>query len=240
MEQGSWRASVHYQGVADEDVVFDVGSAGTCNTTAAGVNFPCGSTGEIKAEGSADAVLGKIIFQPYERMQYYLSAGAGNYRLDVSTIRLRGDRPGFLYAAGFKALAMSESPMTPAIAIDAGVSLERYFFNRAIGSAASNIDERLELLRTQVAIEASKRFMADEKVPLEPYGGLKWQRTQAWIKDLASGDRQGGQHNAVMPFIGLNVPIFDSEGFFAEATFANGVRYAAGLTLGFGGNGKKA
>ncbi|PIP81435.1 MAG: hypothetical protein COR54_20035 [Elusimicrobia bacterium CG22_combo_CG10-13_8_21_14_all_63_91] len=242
LEQGSWRASVQYQGVQKEDLEFDVGSSGTCagNTVPAGtVTFPCGATGTVEATGSGESVIAKLELQPYERMQYYVSGGAGNYRLKASTLTAAGDNLGFILGGGVKALVMSESLVTPAIAIDAGVSLESYRFSRS-NSARASIAERLELLRTYVAVEGSKRFDFDENITLEPYGGVKWLRTRATIKDLNSTDRQSGNQDTVSPFVGLSLPVFGREGFFAEASFVNGIHYGFGLNIAFGGKEKKA
>ena len=239
MEQGSWRLSVYHQGAMNEDLEFDVGTSGTCSSPNAPVaTFACGSTGTVTAEGDSEAEIAKITFQPYERMQYYIAGGVGNYRLKASTLSARGDSLGTIMGAGVKALIMSESLVTPAIALDAGVVLERYNFNRSNGALAT-IDERLELIRTQIALEGSKRFEIDDKITLEPYGGMKWLRTRAIIKDLTTGDRQSGVQNTITPFVGLSLPVFDSEGFFIEGSFVDGVQYAAGLSVGFGGSEKK-
>ncbi len=239
MEQGSWRLSVYHQGAINEDLEFDVGSSGTCSSPNAPVaTFACGSTGTVTAEGDSEAGIAKLTFQPYERMQYYIAGGVGNYRLKASTLSARGDNLGTIMGGGFKALIMSESLVTPAIALDAGFSFERYILNRSNGGLAT-IDERLELFRTQIAVEGSKRFEIDDNITLEPYGGLKWLRTRAVIKDLIVGDRQSGVQNTLTPFVGLSLPLFKSEGFFVEADFVNGIHYAAGLTVGFGASEKK-
>lgn len=219
IEQGSWRASVRYEGVLNEDLKFGAGSS--------------------EAEGSGEAVITKLELQPYERMQYYLSGGVGNYRLSSSTLTATGDNLGFIVGGGIKVLAMSESLVTPAIAIDAGVSLESYRFSRSNG-AQPFIAERLELLRTHVALEGSKRFELDENITVEPYGGVKWMRTRATSKELNGTDRQAGNQDTVSPFVGLSLPVFGREGFFAEASFINGIHYGVGLNIGFGGSEKKS
>ncbi|PCI36764.1 MAG: hypothetical protein COB53_08475 [Elusimicrobia bacterium] len=245
MEQGSWRVVTFYEAVNEEELDFDIEAIDSCTaeTGTAGA-FPCG--GNRLGLGSGESFNAKLLYQPGERMQYYVSLGAGNYRLRTASVTvtnsLSGDRVGFRYGAGFKTLIMSETIVTPAVALDAGISMERYFFNRlapVIAAGDESIDERLDLQRIQIAIEASKRFKISDAVTLEPYGGLKWIRTQSWIKDLASGGRRGGVHNTASPFVGLSAPIFGNEGFFAEASFVDGIRYALGLTIGFGSNEKK-
>ena len=99
--------------------------------------------------------------------------------------------------------------------------------------AAVNVKDRLDLMRLQLALEASRRFDFGGRWKVEPYGGLKWVRTQAWLKDLDSGNRFGGIEDAVKPFAGVSLPFSDNENLFAEAAVLKGYEYAAGLAVRF-------
>lgn len=242
LKAGSWKALVYYQGVQDQALGFAVAGSGVCIASAASsVSFPCGSTGETKGEGSGGAVLLKLVFQPYESLQYYLSAGAGNYSLRVASVSvvnsLTGERPGFLYGAGVKAVLVPDTLSAPGAALDASLSWQRYYFNElqpGRTAAQTQIDQRLDLLQTQVALETGHLFKPlGWSVGVEPYGGVKWVRSQAWLKDLAGGGRVGGIKDTATPFLGVGLPVYEKEGFFAEASFLGGIQYAAGLNIRF-------
>ncbi|MEK7383177.1 MAG: hypothetical protein AAB262_07810, partial [Elusimicrobiota bacterium] len=122
-------------------------------------------------------------------------------------------------------------------ALDLGIARSLYDFNRrfpgGVPGADNDIDQRLELVRYQLAVESSHLFILDEHWKLEPYGGIKWTRVQADLKDLVDGSHAGGQKDTVTPFFGFRVPIEDHEAFFAEASFIDGYHYGAGLELRF-------
>lgn len=243
--KGAWKSVFYFQGTNDQHLKFNVGSGGACtpgNQVIANPTFACGGDAKISGEGSGQAFLAKLIYQPNESgFQYYLTAGAGNYSLKVDSVTvvntLTGDRPGAIYGAGVKAVLWPDTVVTPAIAVDASVGMQRYFFRElrpAFTAAQGQINERLDILSYQVAVELSHLFkFHDERISLEPYGGVKWLRSRAWLKDLVSGQRHSGIQDTVTPFIGLNLPVFEKESLFAEASFVNGVQYAAGLNLRF-------
>jgi len=250
----------YYQGVQDQTVKFNVGTGGSC-TSANGVNFLCNQNGNVDAKGAGGAGMVKVIYQPWENIQYYAAFGMGDYSLAVpsATINntLTGDNPGTIMTAGLKAVIYPDTMVTPAIAVDLSVSNSRYAFNRSYasdGSSYNNIDQRLNLMQYQVAVEASHVFTlrdadaaSDEKeaekaglaalsgqgFKIEPYGGLKWVRIQSDLKDLNDGTHSGGQQDTVTPFLGLRIPVSKNEGLFAEAQFVDGYAYAAGLDLRF-------
>lgn len=249
MPKGSLKILVFYQGVQGQAVDFSVRGGAGCST-ANNISFACADSGEVEAEGSGGAGMVKLVYQPWESFQYYAAVGAGDYTLRVPSATLTnvltGDNPGLTWAAGLKAVLHPDTIVTPALAVDASVSRSRYYFNRRFPGGtpgqSNNVSQRLDLWQYQVAFEASHLFTIVEKsellalkdgVKLEPYGGLKWLRTQADLKDLADGSHAGGQHDAVSPFLGLRIPVYDHEGLFAEASFVGGTQYAAGLEIRF-------
>lgn len=250
MSAGSWKVLAYYQGVQDQDLSFSLTGDGTCAGGAAApasnVSFPCGTTGKVSGEGSGGAAILKVIHQPWENLQYYATVGVGDYSLRVASVStvnsLTGDSPGLLYSFGARALLWPDTEVpgvlvVPALAVDASVGWQQYRFNGmqpARTAAENQINQRLDLLQTQVALETSHRFKFDgTRWALEPYGGLKWLRTQAWLKDLKDGGRVGGIKDTAAPFVGIEVPLHEKESLFAEASFVNGVQYAAGLNLRF-------
>ena len=243
----SLKLTGYYRGEQGRDVTFNVAGSGACSTPAGGVNpqvpFTCDSQGKVPAEGSGQAAVARLTWQPFDHAQYYLTLGTGKYSLHVASLTtvtsLTGDRPGWIYGFGARANVFPETIASTAIALDANVTWEKYWFNRSQPQprpALANIKERLDLMKLQVAIEASRRFEFDGRWKVEPYGGLKWLRTQAWLKDLDSGDRFGGADDMVSPFLGVNLPWSDNESLWGEASFVKGFEYATGLAVKFGGS----
>ena len=255
---GSLKILAYYQGEQDQTVKFNAGSSGSCSSQN-GINFVCNQSGDVDAKGAGGAGLVKVIYQPWENVQYYAAFGMGDYSLSVPSVTLAntltGDNPGTILTAGLKAVLYPDTLVTPAIAVDLSVSRSRYAFNRvypaATPGANNSIDQRLDLMQYQVAVEASHIFTlqdADEKsdekaglvarrgvgFKLEPYGGVKWLRLQSDLKDLMDGSHTGGQQDTVTPFVGLRIPFSRNEGVFAEAQFVDGYVYAAGMELRFG------
>lgn len=242
----SLKLTGYYRGEQGRDLTFNVAGSGACSTPAGGVNpqvpFTCDSQGKVSAEGSGQAAVARLTWQPFDHAQYYLTLGTGRYSLHVASLTtvtsVTGDQPGWIYGFGTRANIFPETLASTAIAVDASATWERYSFNRSQPqprAALVNVKERLELMKLQLAVEASRRFEFDGRWKVEPYGGLKWLRTQAWLKDLDSGDRFGGQDDMVSPFLGLSLPWSDNESLWGEATFVKGFEYAAGLAVRFGG-----
>lgn len=239
---GSLKLTGYYRGEQGRDVTFNVSGSGACQTQGSAVPFTCDSSGKVPAEGSGQAAVARLTWQPFDHAQYYLTLGTGRYSLHVASLTsvtsLTGDAPGWIYGFGTRANIFPESIASTAIAVDASATWERYSFNRSQPQPRAvlvNVKERLELMKLQLAVEASRRFEFDGRWKVEPYGGLKWLRTQAWLKDLDSGDRFGGQDDMVSPFVGVALPWSDNESLWGEATFVKGFEYAAGLAVRFGG-----
>lgn len=243
---GSLKFLAYYQGVTDQTLNFSINGGGNCSTPN-GVSFTCGQSGDVEAKGSGGAAMMKLVWQPWERFQYYAMFGVGDYSLSVPsatvTNALTGDKRGQIYGAGLKAsvvpdtIVAAEGLPTPAISLDASMTRSLYDFNRRFPGGTpgqnNNISQRLELMTYQFAVEASHLFNVDEHWKLEPYGGVKWTRVQTDLKDLVDGSHAGGQQDTVTPFLGLRVPVEDHEAFFAEASFIDGYHYGAGLELRF-------
>jgi hypothetical protein len=237
------KLSGYYRGEQARDLTFSVGGTGACASPAGtlpAVPFTCESTGDVPAEGSGQAALARLAWQPFDNVQYYLTLGTGKYSLHVASLTsvtsLTGDQPGWIYGVGTRANIFPESIASTAIAVDASATWERYTFNRSQPqprAALVSVKDRLELMKLQLAVEASRRFEFDGRWKVEPYGGLKWLRTQAWLKDLDSGDRFGGVNDMVSPFLGLSLPWSDNESLWGEATFVKGFEYATGLAVRF-------
>jgi hypothetical protein len=238
---GSLKLLAYYDGVQNQTVNFTGNASGTCTTPNA-VSFTCGQNGTVAAKGSGGAGMLKLVWQPWERFQYYASYGLGDYSMSVpsatTTNVLSGDTIGQIFGVGMKASIVPDTVVTPGISIDANLSESLYKFNRRFpggtaGGPDNNISERLSLMTYQISVETSHLFTLDEFWKLEPYGGIKWMRVQADLKDLGDGSHAGGQTDTVTPFLGLRVPVDGHQAFFAEASFLDGYHYGGGLELRF-------
>ena len=67
---GSLKFLAYYQGVQDQTLRFTVNDSGTCSASN-GVTFSCGQSGDIDAKGSGGSAAIKVVWQPWERFQYY-------------------------------------------------------------------------------------------------------------------------------------------------------------------------
>jgi hypothetical protein len=236
---GSLKILGYYQGVQNQTVNFTTNDSGTC-TAPGGASFACGQSGTIAAKGSGGAGMLKIVYQPFDRFQYYAVYGVGQYSMSVPSTTvtnvLTSDNYGQIYGGGLKASIVPDTIVSPAISLEAALTQSVYNFNRSypgVPPGGPNINERLTLMTYQFAVEASHLFTIDENWKLEPYGGVKWYRVQADLKDLGDGSHAGGQTDTVTPFLGLRIPVEGHEAFFAEASFVDGYHYGGGLELRF-------
>lgn len=242
---GTWKWLVYYQGTEDQALNFSVRGGGNGNCTAAppsgAVGFPCNQAVKAEVVGSGRSAVLKTIIQPWESLQYYASVGVGDYDIRIPSNTLTnlvtGDTPGYAFTAGLRWVVVPDTLVTPAVALDAGVTKSRYYFNRRFPGgtpgANNNISQRLDLLESQVAVMASHLFTITDALKLEPYGGVKWSHTWADLKDLTDGGHAAGGKNSARPFLGLRVPVFEREGLFAEASFVDGTQFGAGLEIRF-------
>jgi hypothetical protein len=255
MPKGSLKVLAFYQGVREQDLKFSLTDSGTCGVGPVNpnnVSFPCGQQGDVGVEGNGAYGAVKLVYQPWETVQYYATVGAGEYDIRVPsttvTNSLTGDKPGMVYTLGAKAVLFPDSAGMPALAVDASASRARHYFNRrypgGTPNVSNNIDARLDLMTYQVSVEASHLFTVVDKdkldlvalkggVKFEPYGGVRWSRTVADLKDLVDGGHAGGSQDVVTPFLGLRVPLFEHEAVFAESSFVGGFHHAFGLEVRF-------
>jgi hypothetical protein len=239
LPKGSLKLLTYYESVEDQAILFKPRPLNGACATINGVAFSCTQNGEVEAEGSGRMLMTKLVYQPWDSFQYYASVGFGDYdfKYNASGVPqdVTGDTIGNAFYAGLKWTVIPDTVVTPAIAVDASVGRRRHYFNRRYPGLAgqnSNITQRLDLVESQIAVQASHLF--DVKgVKLEPYGGLQWQHVWADLKDLTSGDHAAGAKSVVRPMMGLRAPIFEKEALFAEASFVGGTRFATGLEVRF-------
>ncbi len=240
---GSLKFLAYYQGASDQNLNFSVDASGLCTAAppSGGVAFACNSSGDVEAKGSGGAGLVKVEWQAAERFAFYAVAGAGDYSVKVPSVTventLSGDKLGVIFGGGLKASIVPDTIVNPAIALDLSIMRSHYNFNQITPGGTPGINngfsQALDLTTYQVAVETSHLFDIDKNWKLEPYGGVKWTRVQADLKDLASGVHAGGQKDTGTPFLGLRVPAEDRIALFAEASFMDGLHYGGGMELRF-------
>ena len=242
LPKGSLKLLTFYQGTQAQDLTFSVRGTGGCAAAPpSNASFNCDQAGDVDAEGSGGMGVIKLVYQPWESLQYYGSVGVGEYSLSVPSAtvrnRLTGDNPGVSVTFGAKAVIYPDTIVTPAIALDASITNTNYTFNRihpgGTPGRSNQINQRLQLWQYQFAVESSHLFTIEEKWKLEPYGGVKWVRIESDLLDRQTGSHAGGKTDVVTPFLGLRLPAWEHEAFFAEASFVGGYQYAAGLELRF-------
>lgn len=201
------------------------------------MGFPCGGSGDVTGKADLNGSLIKVLVQPWDRMQYYAFGGMANASLSLPNGNvLTADRFGHIAGVGVKAQLMPDTVVSPAIALDGSFGWHRYRFSEVSPSATPAIDQKLDIYQYQIAVEASHKFDLTG-VSLEPYGGVKWLRSHSYLKDQRSdggGSRIGGIQDTFSPFVGLQARVFEHETIFAEASFVDGVQYAAGLQVRLG------
>lgn len=235
---GSLKFLAYHQGVAEQPVDFTVAGSANCQT-AGGVPFGCGQGGTVEAEGRGSAGMLKAIYQIGDYVRPYAVIGAGSYELSVPsttvTNTLSGSAPGLIYGGGVKFSVNPDTQFAPGVALDLGYQRADYRLDHLSPRGAASparAQQRLTLTTWQVAVEAAHQFSL-ENGKLEPYGGIRWIRVEADLKDIPSGTRAGGRKDSASPFLGLRVPAGERVGGFLESSFAGGYHYGAGLEYRF-------
>ena len=235
LSPGSLKFLVYYQGINEQKLNFSPRGTTGC-VDKAGNSFGCSQTGDVGGLGFGGAAIAKLLYQPWDGLQYYVFGGAGKYDLKLPAQRLTGDNPGTIFGAGVKAVVMPDTVVQPGIAVDASVSDSRYAYNRISPGApavSNQINDLLVLWQYQVAVEMSHLFEL-QGYKVEPYGGVKWSRIQSDLNDRQAGNNTGGAQEDAVPFVGLRVPVYDHEGIFVEGAFNQGEVIAGGLDMRFG------
>lgn len=218
--EGSWSATPFYRQVEDQKLVFGVPGAPGTDTEVPG-NVDGGWSGL------------KLGSQPFDNVQYFVTAAGGRYGLDVASVTvtnaLRGDRVGWELGAGAKAVLVPETPVTPAVALTLALSRTAVEFNamRQAGTLQA-VEQRLTLDRFEAALAGSKRFGK-----IEPYGGLVWSKVRSKLKDLAAGGRNGADRDQTRVVLGTRVAVFAQEALVVEARIAGGLTWQAGWEVRF-------
>ncbi|MDE2313762.1 MAG: hypothetical protein KGL04_06285, partial [Elusimicrobia bacterium] len=145
-----------------------------------------------------------------------------------------GDGAGPVFSLGVQDVIFPDTIVTPAVAVEAGFEGAMYPLTRMTASdgSSSAVNDTLTLLEYQLGVIAS-RVVPVGGWKVEPYGGIRWYRASADLKDSTTGSHSGGFRDTLAPVLGLRVPTSDHEGLFAEASYVGGFQYGGGLSLRF-------
>lgn len=233
LEPGTWKLIPFYQGTYRQDLKFSIASGGVCaGGGATNPTFGCASSGDVKVQASGNLGMVKLLAQPWDHVQYWIAGGLGSTSLSIpGTAVATSKRGGFAVGGGATAVIVPDTVVTPSVSLDLSYFSQRYRLD-AIGPTP--IDQRLDLHQLQAALLLAHRFeLTNPKFAFEPYGGVKWLRTQSVLTDNQTGGQAGGHQDTFTPLAGLQVPVFEHETLFVEASFVNGVQYAAGAHIRF-------
>lgn len=232
LEPGAWKLIPYYQGTYRQDLKFSIASSGVCVGGNPANAFACNTSGDVKVHASGGLGLVKLLAQPWDHVQYWVAGGLGSASLNIPGSAVATSKEGgWAFFGGATAVIVPDTMVTPSVSLDLSYGLQRYALD-AIGPSA--IDQRLDLHQLQAALVAAHRFeFSNPRFVLEPYGGVKWLRTQAVLTDNQTGGQSGGHQDTFTPFAGLQFPVWDHETLFIEASFVNGVQYAAGAHIRF-------
>lgn len=245
LSPGALKVLGYYEEARGRDLSFSVGAGGrsqfcknppTCSVVE---SFAAPAEGaDVEAESWSTRGALKLLHQPWEGLQYYAWVGSGDFSLRIPSATvantLEGDRRGWSYGLGVRAVLNPDTVVTPAITLDLGVSRARHRLDRLDQQSAgsSRVAMEMDLRVYQASLEASHRFpLGGARFYLEPYGGLRYERLESRLTDLNLGSREGGAKSTTTPFLGLAVPLYERERIVAEASFVNGIVFGVGLEI---------
>lgn len=234
---------VYYRRLAKQDLTITVGGTGAVSVR--GSTITSSSSGaDLEGEGSGNGVFAKITFQPFEGgLQYYVLGGGSDYTLKLPSGTYSNSYatslPGFSIGGGVKYNLVPYTVVSPAVSVDFSAVHSRYKltkFSSGDGKVVADTGYELTTLELQGALTASKKFvfdLGDHRASIDPYFGIKVQRTRANFDDLTTGDHFSGTKTGVAPFFGFKFKPFSYEGLVVEGSVLNELSASVGLTLGF-------
>lgn len=240
--QKKFHAEVYYRQVLKQKLNLDVSSTG--NIQVKGSTFSASSTSELESEGSGNAMMGRISFQPFETpIQYYLVGGVGQYDLKVPSgsysNKYGTDNPGYIIGGGIRYTVVPFTIVSPAVSLDLSATHSRYSLTNFVSGDGKTVGDTSQLftsLEIQGALTISKKFLfdlGDNKASIDPYVGVKVVRTRTSLDDNSTGSHISGTRTDVSPFFGLKFKPFPYEGLVLEGSVLSELSYSVGLTFGF-------
>ena len=191
-------------------------------------------TNDFEGDGRGNSVLAKLAFNPGGGLYYWFKAGIGSYDLSLpsSTVKnkLSGQDKGWICGLGARKLLFPDTIVTPAIAVDVGISYMSYGLDSFSfgGSAPVSVSDKLEITEAQADVVISKIINS-----IEPYGGLKVYRKSAVLSDRASFVNVSGIKDSAGLFFGVKFSFCKHEALVVEGNVGGDTDFTVGLNIGF-------
>ncbi len=235
-------AEVYYKHIAKQDLRLSISNGGTVAVN--GSTITTTSSTEAEIEGSGDAVMSRITFQPFDGgLRYYVVGGMSNYNIKVPSGTFSNtfatDNPGIVVGGGVRYTLVPYTVVSPALSIDLSALHSRYNltkFNSGDRRVSGDTGYLLTTLELQGALTLSKKFMfnlGDHRSSFDPYLGIKVQRLRTGLDSLSTGEHHSGTFTSYSPFFGFKFKPFPYEGLVVEGSVLNELSASLGLTLGF-------
>jgi hypothetical protein len=236
LEAGKWAASLYGVRAEQKDLEFSLGGAGLITVPLQGggtAQFFGGGASSVEFDGEATSAILRLTWRPGDGLQYGLKAGAGDYEVRVPSgavvNELSNGAPGRIWGADASWTVVSNSPVTPALALGAGYARSDYRIDRLqSGGAVSAVDQRFVLEEWQAGLTASWRWQR-----LEPYGGLRFFRQTSVLRDASTAESVRGDRDGFSPFLGLKLEFLPRESLVIEVSAMDETLVALGLAVGF-------
>jgi hypothetical protein len=141
---------------------------------------------------------------------------------------------GSFIGGGVKWVMFPDTIVTPAVALDLGVTKSSSDLNKVNGVPVLSQNWDINALEYQGAVSISKKLLM-----FDPYGGVKFFKTAVdWRTTVDEAgnlvDKKiSGDANGVAPYIGLSWSILPFVALTAEGSFGAEQSFAGGLTVGF-------
>jgi hypothetical protein len=189
---------------------------------------------DLQFDGEGAATVARVTWRPFQGLHYGLHVGIGDYEVRTPsgsvTNTLRNDSPGILWGASLGWTLTPDTLVTPGVSVEASYARSQYSMKRLQSGANAwvSVDQLFALDEIQAAVAVSNRWGR-----LEPSAGLRFFRQTSRLHDRPSAARVKGSRDGYSPFVGLRWEFLPRESLVLEATGADEVLWAAGLSVGF-------
>jgi hypothetical protein len=192
------------------------------------------SNATIKMDQDSASAVASVSFRPRDGLQYRVKVGqVRDFKLEFSsgsqTNTLESQSDGFVWGVGLRHNLTQGTMVSAAIAIDLSYTQTQVRLDRfQAGTLVTSADEKFRQDEFQAAVNVSKRWKN-----IEPYGGLKILRVVSSLRDQGTKERVSGTVDAVSPFAGIKLDVFDRESLFVEGSLVGEKAISAGFGLQF-------
>lgn len=237
LEAGKVAVSVYGARVEHKDLEFRLKGADLIQVPLKGggtAQFFSNSDTDLQFDGEGTAAYVRLVWRPFDGLHYGFKLGTGDYELQVPSgsvvNKLKNGRAGRVWGTDVGWTFLSNTPVSPALALSFGYTRSDYGMTRLVSGANApvSVDQEFVLEEWQAGLSASKRWRA-----LEPYAGLRFFRQSSSLRDNATAERVRGTRDGFSPYGGLKWEFLPREALTLEAAGVDEVVVAAGVSIGF-------